>query len=35
VPEVLSLVAIFEAADQRKGTGAAPVLALIPPRRRR
>ena len=30
VPEVLSLVAIFEAADQRKGTRSAPVLRLTP-----
>jgi hypothetical protein len=30
VPEVLSLVAIFEAADQRKGTHSAPVLRLTP-----
>jgi hypothetical protein len=34
VPEILALVAIFEAADQRKGTGAASVLALIPRERR-
>jgi hypothetical protein len=30
VPEVLSLVAIFEAADQRKGTHSAQVLRLTP-----
>jgi hypothetical protein len=32
VPEVLALVAIFEAADQRKGTHSAPapVLRLTP-----
>ena len=30
VPEVLSLVAIFEAADKRVNTGTAPVLRLTP-----
>jgi hypothetical protein len=28
-PEVLALVAVFEAADQRMGADTAPVLALI------
>jgi hypothetical protein len=28
-PEVLGLVAVFEAADQRENAGTAPVLALI------
>lgn len=30
VAEVVALVAIFEAADQRKGTRNAPVLRLTP-----
>ena len=30
VPEILSLVAIFEAADQRLNTRTAPVLRLTP-----
>jgi hypothetical protein len=30
VAEVVALVAIFEAADQRKGRGSAPVLRLAP-----
>jgi hypothetical protein len=30
VTEVVALVAIFEAADQRKGTRSAPVLRLTP-----
>jgi hypothetical protein len=29
MPEVLGLVAVFEAADARVNVGAAPVLALI------
>ncbi|MFY9766957.1 MAG: hypothetical protein WAK42_18605 [Mycobacterium sp.] len=32
--EILGLVAAFEAADARVNAGAAPVLALIAPRRR-
>jgi hypothetical protein len=29
-PEVLSIVAVFDAAEARMGTGSAPVLSLIP-----
>jgi hypothetical protein len=32
MPEVLGLVAVFEAADQRVNAAAAPVLTLIAPR---
>jgi hypothetical protein len=35
VPEVVALVAIFEAADQRKGGHSAPVLRLTPREGRR